>query len=256
MSVFSEINEMMQPQAAQGNVPGNNRTGITLAEVTSIKDPDHLGRVRCRMLSTDKDSGDLGWAFVATPYAGKDRGIFFLPNEKDVVLIAFESGDVRRPYVIGSIWGGGQDAPVKITEKNETCMIKTKQNNTITLNDKDKKESIKIETPGGHHMTLNDETGLMQLGDKDNKNNITVNSKQGTIEIKCSGKITLTAGKLNLTLDGSTGNVNLSGAMNFSVDSDQIKMQAKASAEIKSSGQTTVASDGITVVKGGMVKIN
>lgn len=256
MSVFSEINEMMQPQAAQGNVPGNNRTGITLAEVTSIKDPDHIGRVRCRMLSTDKDSGDLGWAFVATPYAGKDRGIFFLPNEKDIVLIAFESGDVRRPYVIGSIWGGGQDAPVKITEKNDTCMIKTKQNNTITLSDTEKRESITVETPGGHHVVLNDETGLMQIGDKNNKNSVTLNSKQGTLEVKCVNKVTLKVGELNLTLDGQTGNVSLSGAMNFSVDSDQIKLQAKASAEIKSSGQATVASGGITVVKGGMVKIN
>jgi uncharacterized protein involved in type VI secretion and phage assembly len=43
--------------------------------------------------------------------AGKDRGSFFMPEAEDEVLLAFEHGDARFPYVIGFLWNGVDNPP-------------------------------------------------------------------------------------------------------------------------------------------------
>ena len=47
---------------------------------------------------------------VATTGAGDERGLLMMPQVGDEVLVAFEHGDVRRPYVLGSLWNGN-DTP-------------------------------------------------------------------------------------------------------------------------------------------------
>lgn len=42
--------------------------------------------------------------------AGKDRGLFALPEVEDEVLAGCEHGDVGRPYVIGALWNPRQTA--------------------------------------------------------------------------------------------------------------------------------------------------
>ena len=39
----------------------------------------------------------------------QDSGLFFLPEIDDEVLVAFEHGDLGRPYVVGSLWNGDGD---------------------------------------------------------------------------------------------------------------------------------------------------
>ena len=44
------------------------------------------------------------WARLANQSAGTDRGSYFVPQAGDEVLVAFNHGDVREPYVLGSLW--------------------------------------------------------------------------------------------------------------------------------------------------------
>jgi len=46
------------------------------------------------------------WARVAVLMAGGNRGHGFIPDVNDEVLVSFESGNPRRPYVIGALWNG------------------------------------------------------------------------------------------------------------------------------------------------------
>ena len=46
------------------------------------------------------------WARTVQPGAGKDRGAMVLPEVGDEVLVAFEQGDIRRPYVLGGLYNG------------------------------------------------------------------------------------------------------------------------------------------------------
>jgi phage baseplate assembly protein gpV len=47
---------------------------------------------------------------MATLFAGKDRGSWFIPENGDEVLVVFEGGDVRRPFVVGALWNGQRSA--------------------------------------------------------------------------------------------------------------------------------------------------
>src|ERR1043166_5031871 len=48
--------------------------------------------------------GYMPWARVATLMGGMMRGTFFQPQIGDEVLVAFNQGDVREPYILGGLW--------------------------------------------------------------------------------------------------------------------------------------------------------
>ena len=50
------------------------------------------------------------WARLATLMGGNNRGSWFIPDVDDEVLVVFEGGDPRRPYVIGGLWNGTRRA--------------------------------------------------------------------------------------------------------------------------------------------------
>ena len=87
--------------------------------------------------------------------AGNNRGAWFIPDVDDEVLVAFEAGDARRPYVIGAIWNG-KDAPPESMDdsgNNDRKVLRSRNGVKVTLDDQDGKEQLILETPGGqkHH---------------------------------------------------------------------------------------------------------
>ena len=80
-------------------------TQLVVGLVTNSNDPEELGRIRVQIPALGDDN-ESGWARVAVPSAGKERGLMMLPMVGDEVLIGFEHGDTRRPFVIGSLYNG------------------------------------------------------------------------------------------------------------------------------------------------------
>ena len=69
-------------------IPQTGQTQAThLAEVVAVNDPDNRTRVQIKLLNFDGVSSQDGpvWARVAVPFAGSDRGAFFLPDVGDEV---------------------------------------------------------------------------------------------------------------------------------------------------------------------------
>ncbi|MCM0593896.1 MAG: phage baseplate assembly protein V [Gloeotrichia echinulata DEX184] len=111
----------------------NRIFGVVIGIVTNNQDPEKFGRVKVKFpwLSDDDESY---WARIATPMAGKQMGIYFLPEVNDEVLVIFEQGDVRFPYIIGSLWNG-KDIPPLTNEdgKNNVRLIKSRSGHVIRL---------------------------------------------------------------------------------------------------------------------------
>jgi phage protein D/phage baseplate assembly protein gpV len=95
----------VSPQDAQRAAPEYN--AIVQGVVTNTNDPDKLGRVRVKLPTLAQGSEPEGWwARIATASAGKERGLLMLPQVGDKVMVGFENGDTRKPFILGSVWDG------------------------------------------------------------------------------------------------------------------------------------------------------
>ena len=102
-------------------------SGVFPAVVIDNVDPENLGRVQVQLPQMD-ESGQRSskvWARMATLMAGKNRGTWFIPDANDEVLVAFEAGDVRRPYVIGSLWNGTSLPPETMEANNNKKLLRS-----------------------------------------------------------------------------------------------------------------------------------
>ena len=84
--------------------------GVVVATVKSLDDPRGEGRIQIEFPWLP-DITEHPWAPIAAPLAGGERGMFFMPEPKDEVLVAFEHGDFDHPFVVGFLWNGVDRPP-------------------------------------------------------------------------------------------------------------------------------------------------
>jgi uncharacterized protein involved in type VI secretion and phage assembly len=119
--------------------------GVVVGVVTNIDDPDSLARVKVSYPWMGDDA-ESPWARVVTPMAGNDRGIVCRPEVGDEVLLLFEHGDVRFPYVIGGVWSAVNTAPQHrgTDTDNNVRLIRSRSGHEIMLDDTSGSEKIVI----------------------------------------------------------------------------------------------------------------
>ncbi len=187
----------------------NRLYGVYPALVVDINDPDGQGRVKVKLPWLPDDGGGYSvWARIATLMAGKNRGSWFIPDVDDEVLVAFEAGDPRRPYVVGALWNG-VDAPHETMDgagNNFIKSIRSRNGVKVTLDDQDGQEKLILETPGGQKLTMQDGPGKVEIRDS-NGNSITLDT--GGVRIVAAAKVTVQAS----TVEVSAGMVTVNAGM-------------------------------------------
>jgi Type VI secretion system/phage-baseplate injector OB domain/Phage tail baseplate hub (GPD) len=147
--------------------------------VTDNVDPKNMGRVKVKFPSLENQNSY--WARMVMPGAGANRGFDCLPEINDEVMVAFEHGDIHRPYIIGGVWNGKDKPPEPVKRsvgggkvrlrtfktrvghqmqfvddnvagRNKGIYIETAGGLKIEMDDQ--KKSIFIEVPGGGHIKL------------------------------------------------------------------------------------------------------
>ena len=121
------------------------RNAVYRGTVLQPRDPSGRGRLQVRVRAFDEEL----WARRATLASGSRRGTWFVPDAGDDVLVAFESGDPRRPYVVGALWNGKQRPPENDPERT---LIRTKHGVTIVLDNGT--GSVEIEDANGNAVRL------------------------------------------------------------------------------------------------------
>ncbi len=152
--------------------------GLVTARVVDHNDPRKMGRVKIQY--DWLESGETGWVRMTTPHAGGDRGFMFMPEVGDEVLVAFEHGDPERPYVVGCLWNGVDQAPHTEfwggdIETNDVKRIVTKSGHRIQLSDKEGQEAIVIATPSKLKIAL------LEKADETGRSMILLHSEDGDI---------------------------------------------------------------------------
>jgi uncharacterized protein involved in type VI secretion and phage assembly len=201
------IFEQMVDERIPGGL-GGRWYGVYPALVSDVKDPDGLGRVKVTLPWSPDTGGSHyeAWARVATLMGGNNRGSWFIPDVNDEVLIVFEGGDPRRPYVIGGLWNGS-DAPPDSMDgagNNYRKVLRSRNGVKITLDDQDGQEKMILETPGGQKITMQDGAGSIEVVDSNGNSikleasGITVNAT-ANVTINAGAQVSVSAGMVNVT---------------------------------------------------------
>jgi uncharacterized protein involved in type VI secretion and phage assembly len=201
---------------------GGHFYGVCPGVVTDIKDPDGQGRVKVKLPWAKDTNSDAyeAWARLATLMGGNNRGSWFIPHTGDEVLLAFEHGDVRRPYVLGGLWNGKDTPPASMdgSGNNYKKVLCSKNGVKITLDDTDGQETLTLETPGGQKVTLQDGANQVEIQDS-NGNSLTLASSGVTI--KASSSLTIDATSVEVTAGSVTVNAGMS-QFNGAVQADTV----------------------------------
>jgi len=209
--------EQMRDPGADSRSPG-----VVVAQVTNVEDPENLGRVKVKY-GWMTDDAESFWARVVGIGAGNGAGYWIIPQVGDEVLVAFEHGDMQRPYILGGLWNA-EDAPPP----------------TAKGGGRDP-EVRSWHSASGHHITVHD--------NEDNK-----------IEIVTQGgqKIILDDANKNITIASSSGMVVTfdDGGSKFSVEGSEIEIKASGSLKIEAGANMDLQAGGQVTIKGAMINLN
>ena len=201
--------------AGTGSAGGPPVYGIVVAIVTNNNDPDKLGRVKLKFPWL-ADTYESDWARIVQLGAGPNSGAVFLPEVNDEVLVAFEFGDIRRPYVLGGVWNGKDKPPL---------------GGGLIDNGKVKRRGFVSRR--GHRFVFFDDAskaGIAMLT-SDGKVKFALKETGSEVHLVCEGKIT----------------IETKGDMSF---------KAQGTVTIEGSAGLALKSSGTVEVKGSVIKLN
>lgn len=172
------------------------------AFVTDNHDPKGLGRIRVKfhwMNGSEKSP----WLRVTTPHAGGGKGMYFIPEVGEEVIVGFEGDSAIKPYIIGAVYHG-------------------KANNTYSNGGNDVKA---LQSRSGNKMVFHDTEGSVHLSDS--KGNDIKMDGAGNINIKSSESIVLTCGSSSIAMK-KDGTITINGKNITIKGEDTLNTETKA----------------------------
>ena len=204
-----------------------------MATVSSNSDPKGLGRVQVQFDWQKRSGKSTNWIRVQTPDAGgsgmANRGLVFIPEEGDQVMVGFEYGDPSRPYVMGSVFSGSTGKGGG--EGNNKRTILTKSGHQIVFDD---------DKGGSWGITIADSNG----------NTINLSSSQKTIVISSQENIVLQS--KNITLEAEE-KISQKSGKDFDVtvgNNYKMEVEKDSTATIKGNSVDAVEGDYSNKIQG------
>jgi phage baseplate assembly protein gpV len=206
---------------SSGPPPDKKVFGVSIATVLNNIDCTNQARV---MLMLPWLPGYTPWARLSSPMAGMGRGTYFVPQIGDEVLVAFNHGDVREPYVLGTCWNTIDRPPA--------------------LAPTDPVTKRKIRTPLGHELSFDEALQSVTLS----------SNTMSTVTLDPM-KAQLSTPLASVTID-QAGGVTITGATKITLDAPVIEIKAKSLLSVRSSGVALLKAAATCFIKGALVKIN
>jgi uncharacterized protein involved in type VI secretion and phage assembly len=180
--------------------------GVYPAIVTDLVDPDDLARIQVKFPWLGGAGKDVrAWATLCTPYADDDQGIQILPEVDTQVIVAFEAGDPRRPYIVGACWNGKEAQPEAPARPNNKRLWKTRSKSLLEFDDTAGAEKVTLKMDSGHSLVL--DNAAQQVTLKHSGGSVITFTAAGQIQIQANVTVDITASALNVhcpmaTFDG------------------------------------------------------
>jgi uncharacterized protein involved in type VI secretion and phage assembly len=201
---------------------------LAVALVTDNNDPDKLGRVKVKYPTLGAEV-ESGWARVVREMGGSERGIVGLPHVGDEVVVGFQHGDVRRPFVLGTLFNGTDKPGADLVKATSSLAARFPRDLDVATKEKVtlvagkaisvKSEQDSLEVSAQKEIKIAATSGAISI---ETNGQVKVNGKQG-VEVSASGplKITSTApvtveSNAMLQLKGSVIQVQATGILQLS----------------------------------------
>ena len=227
-------------------------SGTQPATVTDNNDPKGLGRVKVKFAWQREENSP--WLRMTNPHAGSGKGMYFIPEIGEEVLIGFENNNAEKPFVLGAMYNGSESSGYG-TSGNDNKVIQSRSGTKIILNDA--QGSVFVEDPSGNIWTLDGQGTIRAKAPKNiifeagesilfNAGKSIVASAQDNVDITASENISVTANQdYNLT------------ASNIIEDATKERIsKAKSITENMQQGQYVSTKEAIHVESAKEVNIN
>lgn len=195
---------------AHGDEIDNRRMyGVMIGQVVGNKDDSNSGRILVQPKGTPIPHNIP--ARVALPMAGKKgRGIYFMPQVGDEVVIAYHHGDASEAVVLGCLWNGMDKSPAQTKDDAaDKQIIRTECGHEIELDNK--KQTVTIKNAAKHKVVMDKNSVKISL---DEDKTYIILDKKGAMTLKAETSITLDASKI--TLKGDT--IEITGQTSAKID--------------------------------------
>ncbi|MYR84756.1 hypothetical protein GTY41_07265 [Streptomyces sp. SID685] len=228
--------------------------GLASGVVSDVNDPAGKGRVKVALAWLHPDYV-TDWAPVIQAAGGQRAGALLLPEVGDQVLLGFELGDPRRPYVVGGVLSNvsayALGGPAVEAEGHIGAVVRrgivSPSGNMLAFYDK--MPSTKGQPPRDSEI---------HLGTKDDSLALVIDQVHGTVRLVCRPpEANGTGPRLDIDCGESKGTVNITAGAdgNVNITGGSLNMRAETSLSIESKG--TVAIKGAEVaVTGKPIKLN
>jgi phage protein D/phage baseplate assembly protein gpV len=248
-----------QGQLRPGEPNGWAQNGLVLGVVTNIQDEQGLGRVKVRFPSLGT-TAESNWARVIAPGAGGKRGLDVRPEVNDEVVVGFERGDTRTPFILGGVWSAKAKLPdVKAVKggKVEKRAYTSRVGHTLEFSDGpdgaaagNKARYVEIKLGDGKTVLHVGEDGITIQAAPDMP--IAIKGAKASLTITGAGDIELVGQNLKIDMKGDAKvkakSVDVKGMTGTKIDGGPSLQLKGAQAKVEGAGMLTL--------KGGMVKIN
>lgn len=258
------------------------------AKIVDNEDADGLDRVKVHFPWQGTDD-KTPWLNVVTPHAGKDKGIRFLPEVGEEVLVDFLDNNAEKPFVLGAVHTEKNKSGEGF-EGNNLKVIGTETGRRLSIDDENGLLFLMDNFPDKTPKNLlafrrNDDTTqivLESIKDGDNVSVIQLNNsdslkiglqENGTIiaEIlleKNDKKITIhSKGKIAINADQSislnSGSININASQDLKMSGMNVEIEAKAdlkakglNATVEGTAQAEFKAGAMASLTGAIVKIN
>lgn len=236
------------------------------AIVTDNHDPKGLGRIRIKfhwMNGAEKSP----WIRVTSPHGGGGKGMHFIPEVGEEVIVGFEGDSPLKPYVIGTVYHGRANSSFS-NAGNDVKALQTRSGNKVVMNDAD--GSVFIEDKDGNSMMQDGKGNITVLSNK----TITLVTGKSSIVMDHEGNITVSGKLITMTatedIVGGAKNIGMAAKEAFVaqakttgiIGSNELALQSKAltaQGSVSTSvngGKVDIGADGNLTVTGALVKIN
>ncbi len=134
-------------------------------------DPEQRGRIQA-IVPAVSNVAPTSWAMPCVPMAGKEQGVFMIPQIGSGVWIEFEGGDPDKPIWVGGFWGIAAEVPKLALvpppiPPGQNVVVQTTLQNTLLLSDSAPTPvsgGIILKSPTGATIVVNDSGIYIQNG--------------------------------------------------------------------------------------------